>query len=51
MFVGAVQAGQLYFTPLFGMPIYGLQEGQSYRAEQVLEKLLPAARKHNGEPT
>jgi len=51
MFVGVELDGRLSFTPLFEMSLYGLREGQSYPAEQVLEMLLPAARKHNGEPT
>lgn len=51
MFVGSEQNGQLFFTPLYNMPMYGLKEGQSYRAEDVVEKLLPAARQHNGDPT
>ena len=51
MFIGVERSAKIYLTPLFDMSSYGLKKGETYPAEQVLERLVAAARKHNGEPT
>lgn len=51
MFIGVERNAKIYLAPLFDMPSYGLKKGERYPAEQVLEKLVKAARQHNGEPT
>ncbi len=51
MFLGIEQNGEEYLSPLFDMPVHGMAKGKIYPASEVLEKLVDAARKHNGEPT
>lgn len=51
MFIGVERNAKIYLAPLFDMPSYELKKGERYPAEQVLEKLVEAARQHNGEPT
>ena len=51
LFVGVERNGVIGLAPLFDMPTYGLKKGEVYPAAQVLEKLVEAARNHNGEPS
>lgn len=51
LFIGWEHDTAITLVPLFDMLSYGMLEGQRYQAEQVLEKLVEAARQHNGDPT
>jgi hypothetical protein len=51
LFVGFERSSKIYLAPLFNMPSYGLKKGETYQAEKVLERLVEAAKWHNGDPT
>lgn len=51
MFIGFKEGMDIYLSPVFDMERYGFEKGRKYPAEQVMEKLVEAARQHNGLPT
>jgi hypothetical protein len=50
-FVGHSEAGALFLTPIVDDASFDFKVGGTLPAEQVLQKLLPAAQKHDGAPT
>lgn len=50
-FLGNLQNGKLYLTPLLTSPAMGLVRGSTLPAEDALNKLVPAARSHSGLPS
>lgn len=50
-FLGSVQAGQLFFTPVLTDQRFKFQSGSTLPAAQALLQMVPAARAHNGQPS
>jgi hypothetical protein len=51
VFMGMEKDAEVFLSPLFDAPSYGLEKGKIYPAAMVLEKLIDAALRHTGEPT
>lgn len=49
--VGARRDGALLLAPIADDPRFGLKRGETVRAEELFQRLAPAAREHNGLPT
>lgn len=49
--VGARRDGALLLAPVADDPRFGLERGQTLRAEELFQRLAPAAKEHNGLPT
>jgi len=49
-FLGNLQGGKLYLTPLLSSAAMGLERGSTLPAEDAFDKLVPAARSHSGLP-
>jgi hypothetical protein len=50
-FLGHVQDGGLFLTPVFDTPRFEFKRGVTLSAEEVMTAIVPAAREHNRLPT
>jgi hypothetical protein len=51
VFLGHFQGSELFVTPIVRDPRFGFEVGVTMPAKKALEVMLPAAKKHDGNPT